>query len=189
MSQHARAPTREDLIRLARERFLQGRRLDIQSLAEELGVSRATAYRWAGNAEQLAGTVIAKLGEETFERCLREARGCGWEKILDVQERGMTYISTFKPYRAFLAANPERALRIVASKEGAPQTTTIRLNQWLLEDEERRGNLRLPIDAHTLAYALVRIVESFLYADLIVGEEPDVHRAMQVLRLLLREAP
>jgi hypothetical protein len=42
------------------------------------------------------------------------------------------------------------------------------------------------VDAHTLAYAVVRLVESFLYADLVAGEEPDLAKAVEVLRLLLR---
>ena len=39
------APTQADLLHLARRRFIAGARLDIQGLAEEIGVSRATAYR------------------------------------------------------------------------------------------------------------------------------------------------
>ena len=37
-----------------------------------------------------------------------------------------------------------------------------------------------------MAYALVRIVESFLYAEAIAGEEPDLEKAVEILRLLLR---
>ena len=57
------------------------------------------------------------------------------------------------------------------------QARTIALNEALLEEEVARGNLRLPVDAHTMAYALVRIVESFLYADMISGEKPDLAKA------------
>jgi len=34
-----------------------------------------------------------------------------------------------------------------------------------------------------MAYALVRIVESFIYADVIAGEDPDIDKAVEVLRL------
>jgi AcrR family transcriptional regulator len=181
-----RVPTPADLFVLARRRFLRGERIDIQTLAAELGVSRATAYRWAGNADQLTSRVISSLSEDTFKRSVREAKGKGWERILDVQARGLRYIASSAPYRRFLERDPETALRIVASKEGSPQQTTIRLNEQLLDEEARRGHIRLPIDAHTLAYAIVRIAESFLYADLIAGEQPDVDKAVQVMRLLLR---
>ena len=50
----------------------------------------------------------------------------------------------------------------------------------------RSGALRLPVDAHTMAYALVRIGESFLYADVIAGEKPDLDKAVEILKLMLR---
>jgi Tetracyclin repressor-like, C-terminal domain len=37
-----------------------------------------------------------------------------------------------------------------------------------------------------MAYALVRIVESFLYADPIAGEKPDLKKAVEILKLMLR---
>ena len=176
----------EDLLALARRRFLRGERIEIQTLAEELGVSRATAYRWAGNVDLLTGKLIAQLVEATHARCVREARGKGWERILDVNARGLRYIASSKPYRAFLERDPETALRLVATKEGPVQQTTVKLQQELIEEEARRGRIEMTVDAHTLAYAIVRLSESFLYADIIAGEEPNVERCVEVLRLLLR---
>ena len=176
----------EDLIDLARKRFLRGERLEIQTLAEELNISRATAYRWAGNVDLLTGTLISQIVEATFQRCLREAKGKGWDRIIDLNARGLRYIATSRPYQQFLARDPETALRIVATKEGPVQATTVRLQQGLIEEEARRGHIRLRVDAHTLAYAVVRLSESFLYADLVAGEEPDMEKAVDVLRLLLR---
>jgi hypothetical protein len=185
----APGPTAEDLLELAGRRFTRGERLDLQGFADELDVSRATAYRWAGgNVEALTSTVIGRLVEATWERLLHEAEGKkGWDRILDVEERGLRYVSEFAPYRAFLARGGEKALRIVASKDGLAHPTNVRLHQQLLEEEERAGNIRLAIDAHTLAYAMVRIAESFLYSDLIAGEEPDIEKAMQVTRLLCQQ--
>jgi AcrR family transcriptional regulator len=176
----------EDLLDAARRRFLRGERLAIESLAEELNISRATAYRWAGNVDELTGRLIAQIVEATHRRCQREAKGEGWDRIVDVNARGLRYIASSRPYQQFLARDPETALRIVATKEGPVQATTVRLQQELIEDEARRGNIRLRVDAHTLAYAVVRLCESFLYADLVAGEEPDIEKAIEVLRLLLR---
>jgi tetracycline repressor-like protein len=176
----------EDLVDLARKHFLRGEKLEIQGLAEELRISRATAYRWAGNVDLLTGRLIAQIVEATHHRCLREARGKGWERIVDVNARGLRYIVSSKPYQQFLARDPETALRIVATKEGPVQATTVRLQQALIEEEARRGHIELKVDAHTLAYAIVRLSESFLYADLVAGEEPDMAKAVEVLRLLLR---
>jgi AcrR family transcriptional regulator len=158
----------------------------VEDLAAELGISRATAYRWAGNAEEVAGRVVASLAEDTFRRAVREGRGRGAGRVVDVIARGMRYIATSEPYRAFVERDPQRALRIVASKDGPVQRRTIALHEELLEEEVRRGALRLPVDAHTMAYALVRVVESFLYADAVAGEKVDLEKAVDILKLMLR---
>jgi AcrR family transcriptional regulator len=181
-----RAPTAADLLDLARRCFLRGERIQVEQLAAELGISRATAYRWAGNAEQLEGQVVASLVEGTFRRAESEARGRGAARVVDMMEHGMRLIAGFEPYRAFLERDPQKALRIVASKDGPVQQQTIALHQELLEKEMRQGHLRLSVDAHTMAYALVRIAETFLYADFIAGEEPDIDKAVGILKLMLR---
>jgi hypothetical protein len=178
--------TAADLRAAARRRFLRGERLRLEELAAELGVSRATAFRWGGNADQLAGQVIASLVDDTHRRASSEARGRGAARIVDSLARGMRYIAASEPYRAFLERDPQAALRIVASKEGPVQARTIALNEALIEEEVRRGALELPVDAHTMAYALVRVVESFLYADMIAGEKPDLAKAVEILKLMLR---
>src|SRR5687767_1654650 len=101
-----KAPTRDDFVALARRSFLSGERLEMQALAAELGISRATAYRWVGNADQLAGEIVADLAEETFHRSVSEAKGRGAARIVDAMGRGMRYIVTSKPYRRFLERDP-----------------------------------------------------------------------------------
>lgn len=180
------APAPSDMLRLAKRRFMHGEKLDINGLAEELGVSRATAYRWAGNVEELTGTVIASLAADTFHRAFREAEGTGIDRLIDANRRGLRYISS-GPYREWLSReDPETALRIVASKFGPAQGTTIRLWEELLTEEVRGGNIELPVEPHAMAYAIVRISESFLYADLIAGEEPDIDSCLEIIKLLLR---
>ena len=181
-----RAAGPEELLNLARRKFLRGERCDIESLAAELGVSRATAYRWAGNAEQLMGEVIASVTEATFRRAAQEVTGKGADRIVAIMERGMHAVLDSREYREFLARDPQKSLRIVASKDGPSQRRAIELHQALLEEELAKGNLQLPVDAHTMAFALVRMAETFLYADLIAGETPDVDKAVTLLRLMLR---
>src|SRR4029077_12099734 len=141
-------PTAENLLSLARRRFLRGERFGVEELAAELGVSRATAYRWAGNAEQLAGTMIASIARGTVRPAVREVRGRGAARVVAVMARGMRYVATSEAYRAFVERDPAKALRLVASKDGPVQQRTIALHEELLREEVRRGALRLPVDAH-----------------------------------------
>jgi hypothetical protein len=178
--------TAPDLLSLARRRFLKGQRIGLEDLSAELGISRATAYRWAGNADLLSGLVIASIAEDTFRRAASEVRGRGAARVVDVIARGMRYVATSAAYRAFLERDPQRALRIVASKDGPVQQRTIAMHEELLAEEVRRGALKLPVDTHTMAYALVRVVESFLYADAIAGETLELEKAVAILKLMLR---
>jgi len=42
-----------DALRLARRKFLAAQRIDMTSLAAELGVNRVTLYRWVGSRDAL----------------------------------------------------------------------------------------------------------------------------------------
>ena len=176
-----------DLHSLARQWFIGAKRIELQKLAVELGISRATAYRWAGSAEQLVGHVLASILDDTFKQIVRRTNSTGSERVIDVLERGMRYARDFEPLRKFLARDAQLGLKIVASKHGPVQARTIANLEQLLEEEIDAGRLSLPVEPQVMAYALTRIVESFLYADLITGATPDLENASSILRLMLRQ--
>ncbi|MFT6434115.1 MAG: AcrR family transcriptional regulator [Candidatus Azotimanducaceae bacterium] len=173
---------------MARKYFMHAKRIELQKLARELGISRATAYRWAGSADQLAGEVLASLTNDTFKQLLVESKEKnGRERILEVLNKGMQYAQNFPALQRFLKRNPETGLKIVASKEGPVQSATILNIQGLLEDEVESGHLTLTVEPAVMAYALTRIIESFLYADAIAGTEPDLDNAAKILELMLSQ--
>lgn len=176
-----------DLHSLARQWFIGAKRIELQKLAVELGISRATAYRWAGSAEQLVGQVLASLVDDTFQQIVQRTTSTGSERVLDVLERGMRYAHGFQPLRQFLAKDAQLGLKIVASKHSPVQERTIANLQQLLEEEVEGGYMALPVEPAVMAYALTRIVESFLYADLITGATPDLENASNILKLMLRQ--
>ncbi|MDA1074785.1 MAG: QsdR family transcriptional regulator [Proteobacteria bacterium] len=176
-----------DLHRLARNWFIDARRIELQKLAVELGISRATAYRWAGSAEALVGEVLASLVDESFQQIVQRTTSHGSAKVLEVLETGMRYAHTFKPLQQFLARDPQTALKLVASKHGPVQRRTMANLERLMREEVAAGHMSLPVDAGVMAFALTRITESFLYSDLITDTKLDLKNASRILHLMLKD--
>ena len=70
-------PTALDAFLRARKRFLACERIDMSSLAEELGVSRVTLYRWVGSREHLLVEVIWSLARRTLDNIEAEVTATG----------------------------------------------------------------------------------------------------------------
>ena len=164
---------------------MAGERVDMQALSAELGVNRATLYRWVGTKELLIGEVISELVRDTVAAARRDVPGEGPEHVAAVVQRVLEQIHTFEPMRRFLERDPEYALRVLTSKESTVQRASIGAAREMLEDEVTRGTIATPLDLEDLAYVIIRIGESFLYSDLIIGSEPNVAKAGQVVRALL----
>src|ERR1700685_4520466 len=62
----ARRATALDAFALAKRRFLDGHGVDMGALSRELGVNRATLYRWVGTREQLLVEILWSLAERTL---------------------------------------------------------------------------------------------------------------------------
>jgi len=168
--------------------FLDRRRLDMRALAGELEISRATLYRRVGGRDHLLGAVIWYLTRRALARAYRDTQELrGSDRIVTVVERFMRDVRSQPALGRLLEAEPEAALRILTSKHGPIQRGIIEVLERLMAFEEERGHLKLNIDHRTLAYAIVRIGESFLYADVIADNDPDVDQAVAVIGRLLRE--
>lgn len=177
-------PNRSDLVALARRRFLKGQRLDMQAMGSELGVSRTTVYRWAGNHDQLLGEVVSRLAYETFDVAQRGARQSGRARVLEVYTNFLTLLANSGPMRAALLRDPAQFLR-VATRPGPVKRALTTLMEELLRGEVERRTLRLSTDLGALAAAMVRIAEATLHADILAGEEPDVRSSVDIVELLL----
>jgi Tetracyclin repressor-like, C-terminal domain len=58
--------------------------------------------------------------------------------------------------------------------------------ETLLREEITAGQLDPPLPPRDRAYLIVRIVESFVYADIITGEQIDIARTEQAIAALVR---
>jgi AcrR family transcriptional regulator len=172
--------------RAARRMFLRGERLDMQALAAELRVSRATLYRWCGPRDQLLSDVLWSLSHQLFERAKADHPAhTGAPRVLAIFRQHVHEIVGARPLQVFLQQETHSALRLLTSDSGGVQSRTVRDLADLLREEQRAGGLSLRADVDSLAYAIVRMTEGFIYHDAVVGTEPDVERAASVVALLL----
>jgi AcrR family transcriptional regulator len=182
-------PTPLDALSLARRHWFAGDRLDMGALAGELGVSRATLYSWVGSKERLIGEVIWSFAEAGLRQARDQARGSGADYVVDVFERFIHLNAGFEPLRRFITQDPELALRLLTSKDGPIQSRMTVVARELLDEQIEAGELSPPLEVETLAYLMIRVAESFLYSDLIADDEPDVEKAVDVVRVLLYAPP
>ncbi len=158
----------------------------MQSLARRAGVGRATLYRRAGNREQLLDEVIWWRARRMLVEQVRASMAlAGVARITAVIGGVLTAVEQDKPLRAFLESDPEAAMRILTGTRSTAAKGMAGALENLIDLERGRGAFEADLDTPTLAYAIVRICEGFLYADVIADRPPDTGRAVTVIRALL----
>jgi len=182
----AARPTALDAFLLARRTFLAGERVDMSALAAQLGVNRVTLYRWVGSREKLLVEVIWSLASQTLKNEIRRTRKTGSDRIVTIVGRFVDATLSNPGFSRFLADEGELAMRLLTRRDMDFQPRLIEAVEKLLGEEAKAKRIDLSADLHDVAYTMVRIVESYIYLDLITGEEPDARRAQAMFRLLLR---
>ena len=184
-----RRATPLDAFNLARKKWLAGERLDVGKLAAELGVARATVFRWVGTRENLYGEICSALFAKELARAHGAARGSGLAKLLDTMERLLRSLASAAPLRRFVAEDPEFALRVLTSRASPVQYRCTLAIQDLLDQLTASGAMQPALPSDELAYIVVRITESFLYRDVLTGADADIEAAIRAIRVLLTAAP
>jgi AcrR family transcriptional regulator len=173
-------------VRLGRHKFIAGQRIDMSAVADELGVNRVTLYRWIGSRDRLLVEIIWSLADRAIAMADRTTKARGAERIVEITTRFIDTVITDPGMQAWLADEGEHAMRLLTRHETDFQPRLIRAIERLLSDETDAGRLHLPVDLHDLAYVIVRLIESYIYLDLITGEDPRTRSAEPILRMLLR---
>ena len=178
------AASRDDVLATALDRYLRGRRIDVRAIAAELGLGRTTIYRWFGSREGLVGETVARAAEPLFDDARANADGQGGAALLDTFDRINRGLASAPALRSFLALERD-ALRILTSSGGIVQPRAVAKIQGFIEDEVRDGTYGSPVDPATLAYAIVRLAEAFLFNDATAAMRGEVDRLREIEAALL----
>lgn len=181
----ASGPVPENVLRLARRRFNAGRKLEMSSLAGELGVNRTTLFRWVGSRERLLVETVWSMAARAFALAQTQAPADAPDRAVRVVVGFLDLVLSHHGFRQLLATDRELAMRLLTHRAAGFQPRLLQAVEELLREEIRAGRLDVPMDAHELAYVVVRLIESYTYLDVLMGEEPEAARAEAALTLLL----
>ena len=175
----------DEVLELATAQYLSGERLDLTVIAQQLGLGRATIYRWFGSRDGLLGEVIARQLEGLVARMRQQVRRRGAEGLLEVFDRINRSLAHSRALNHFLEQEQSGALRLLTSSSGRVQPRGVAAIEQLIVAERDAGRYDPPADPATLAYAIVRLAEAFLYNDAAFGIRGDHERLRAVEAALL----
>ena len=181
----------EEAVERAARWFIDCRRLDMQGLADELGISRATLFRRVGGREALLGRAMWAVTERSLAVAAKR-----WERDRPAEALHTTgslrqfnaIVAESKGLRRLLDDEPTLAMRILTDPRGRIQSGIVAAIEETLRWDMDEFGIDPIIDPGDFAYALVRIGESFLYADVLAARKPDVEKANRLQRALIEGA-
>lgn len=173
--------TLDQVVAHGRDLLLVGGAVDMDTLAERAAVSRATLYRVVGSRDRLLTEVVWSLTERLLLRSCREAGGEGIDRVLEIT-RHFLDVSRSLTFQQFLRDDPETAARVLFGADGVhPRVVTAQRAIFVgagLGPAERLDEA---------AYLYVRLVESSLYANLLVGTSMEDSVAERAARAVLAQ--
>ncbi|MDX6584959.1 MAG: hypothetical protein QOI10_4143 [Solirubrobacterales bacterium] len=149
-------------------------------------MGRTTIYRWFGSREQLVGEVVARAAEEVLAQIRAATRGRGAARLVEIFDRFNRALAGAPALRAFLDQERDVALRIITSSAGVVTPRMVERIAEIIDEEARAGRYDPPVDTETLALAIVRLAEAFIFNDARAGIRGDVDRLRAIEAALLR---
>jgi AcrR family transcriptional regulator len=184
----------DEIVRTAAHWIDRGIRLDTRTLAAELGISRSTLFRRAGNREDLMGDALWYLGNLTMAGSIRM-----WEKENGSAVRSpdgeLRCLAVMRQYRSDIAGNqgfrrlldeePTVSIRVLTDPHGRVQPRVMAAHVALLQRDVDDGGFVPAVSLESLCYAIVRLGEAFLYSDVLASRAPDLDAASTLLAALV----
>ncbi|MFI6073698.1 QsdR family transcriptional regulator [Actinoplanes sp. NPDC051343] len=178
-----RVISRDAVVRGAMRQFAAAGSIDMQSLAGDLAISRATLYRVAGSRDALLGEALWTLGRRLLDVARSERVRRGPDGVIEVSQIFADRLGAAPPMRIFIGAEPETAARVLFTPSGAVHRRIVLAQR----DVFIEAGLSVA-DLAARAFLYVRIMESVLYSDLINGRPVRFKTAEGALRALLTAA-
>lgn len=185
-AERRRVITYEDAVRAACREFLRAGTVDMDALARDLAVGRATLYRVVVGRDRLLGDVLWRLGAGLLRRAYEESSDRGAERVLAMMRRYGEDVMAAEPFRRFLQAEPATAVRVLFTSASCVHERFVALTASVLSQEAAAGALTLPFALEDVAEGLVRVFEALWHADLASGREPRWDVAECAARSLLQ---
>jgi len=174
-------PGTEDAVRSARALLDRGERVDVQAVARDLGVSRATVHRWFGTRDDLMRAVFAGLAREFIVQARAQVTGDGDERLFSFLRQIADISAAYAPMRAAAAREPGITLRVILDPDGPVQAQLVAAVTDLLAPSRSPATLAgLRTDIDTLVSASVALH----WATIAGGREPDSRRYEDIARAL-----
>jgi Tetracyclin repressor-like, C-terminal domain len=151
-------------------------------------VSTVARFRRVGSREELISQALWRLTERMLEIAVErweaerpegELHTPGTIRHINAMVAGSTGL------RRLLDDEPALTLRVLTDPRGRVQSGIVAFNEVLLRRDMEEFGLVTIIEPSALAYALVRLGESFLYADVIAARKPDVETANRLQQAII----
>ena len=181
------AASRDDVLREARRAFHAGVRVDARAIAEKLGISRTSIYRWYGARDGLMGAVLAAEFLYLVDTS-EPSTGRGAERITSTVLAVCTTMASHEAFAAYLNDRKLEALRVITASDGHVQPASVARLKALIDRAVDLDGYQPRLEPELLAYALIRLVDGFVYTaydDSRVALNTDLSQLEAVLTALL----
>ena len=178
-------PGASDAVIAARRYYLAGERIDMGTIAADLGVGRTTLYRWVGDRETLIAEMLSEMVPEVVTTSVQEARGVGVEAVVDGMHRFMETSLAYTPLRTLVEREPELALRVMIAPNAG---VSVAIRRRLAYEIGGIWPEWTETKTEDLADVIVQIGMAYQWGNVAVNAEPDVDRALKAVRMLVEAA-
>jgi AcrR family transcriptional regulator len=174
----------EVLLRGAAHHYLQHSTIDMDALANELAISRATLYRAVGSRDALLGEVFWAIAKILIAEAAGEAGGTGPDRVIEVSRIFTELLESAQQMRRFVTEEPQTAARVLFTAAADVRHHAIDAQLKIFIESGIEGD---PAELRRRAALYLRTLEGVLYGPLLGSGPIAFESAEPALRALLTE--